>query len=169
MKIFITGLPGSGKTTVVKELVKRGYNAISTEDAGLNQHLDTLTNQIVKRPDSPIDYNRYKNIWKLPEVERLLLEGDLVFIADLNSMQNDYYKLFDKIIVLTIDKKTLEKRLLNRDNHPHDYGKHPDDLKRILNMSAAMQKELTSLPSSTAIGATQPLSMVVDQILEQTQ
>jgi dephospho-CoA kinase len=169
MKIFITGLAGTGKTTVINELVRRGYNAYSTEELGLNQHLDTLSSKVVKRPAPPMDYTRYKNIWNLPKIKRLLTNDDLVFIADLNSAQDDYYRLFDKVIVLTIDKETQKDRLLTRNTNPHDYGKHPEDLKRILNVHDSEQAKLTSIQNSVAIDSTQPLQIVIDRVLEQVR
>ncbi len=169
MKVFITGAPASGKTVVARALSRKGYTAFSTEELpGLNQHFDTLTNKIVQRPPAPVDYGRYQNIWNLPKLKGLLAKDDLVFIADLNSTQTNYYGLFDKIIGLTLDEATQRKRLANRQTNSNNYGKHPKELAAVLAYRETFQHELRALPNCQLIDATQPLNVIVDEILSYT-
>lgn len=165
-KIFITGNSGTGKTTVVAELAARGYTAYSTEEMpGYNLHFDMVTNKVVPRPPSPIDYGRYMNIWDRDKLQELLKSDELVFIADLNTTQHEYYSLFDKIILLTADEDTIKYRLKTRTSNVDDFGKHPEELKAVLEYRPIFDAETKANSKTTTIDSTQPLTKVVDTII----
>lgn len=167
MKVFITGSPGTGKTSVINALSVRGYTAYSTEDLGLNKYFDSETGSFVPRPAPPVRHGRFKNTWDMPKLKELLESDDLVFIADLNSTQYDYYDLFDRVIVLTADNKTLSHRLRHRDSNPYDYGKHPAELKHIMSYNLRLSRKLLDAPRAVAIDATIPLPLVIEHILQE--
>ncbi|MDB5175352.1 MAG: hypothetical protein JWM81_210 [Candidatus Saccharibacteria bacterium] len=166
MKVLISGDAGSGKTAVIQELVNRGYTAYSTEELpGVNIHIVKATGEIVDRPPAPVNYSVYSASWDRAKLIDLLESDELVFIADLNSHLKDFYELFDKFIVLTIDKETQRHRLLNRTSNPYGYGKHPEELKAILEYHDRMQVSLLQAPGVIGINATQPLTAVADECI----
>lgn len=165
MKYLITGNTGSGKSTIATALTSRGYTAYSPEELGnVHELIDLTTNKPVKKWPYPlVDWGRYNWNLRKDELIKLLGSADTVFIADLSSNLHEFYVLFDKIFVLTLDKDTLRQRLITRTDNP--YGKHPDELEDILKVHESEEKRLLSAPGAIAIDATQTAEKVVDKIL----
>ena len=101
-------------------------------------------------------------IWNPTRLRELLDTCSDVFLAEATSNQHEFYLLFAKIVILTIDATTLTQRLQNR--QPGDYGMHPEELKEILRTFEEFTRR-TIEDGAIPIDATQPLATVVDEIL----
>lgn len=162
-KYLVTGNAGSGKSAVIEELKKRGYAAFNTDDLPDVTRLEDLSGQPAD-PPRPVDWSKYGWNWQEKGLKQILNSQPTVFVAAIVSNQQKFYPLFDRIFVLTIDKKTLKHRLTTRTSN--DYGKHPDELKEILQGHSAFQGRLASGTSSKIlVDGTQPLPKVVNEIL----
>ncbi len=69
-------------------------------------------------------------LWNLARLHKLLDTDSDVFLAGATSNQYEFYLLFAKIFILTMDATTLTRRLQNR--QPGDYGMLPKELQEIL-------------------------------------
>lgn len=167
MKYLITSFPGCGKSTVANELKKLRYNAISTDEVpGASRFVDQITNEPVELPKNASPEWKLKHYWAWnPEKIKQLLspEGDL-FICGLSNTQSEFYHLFDKIFVLTIDEPTMVNRLANRNTN--DFGKHPKELLRLKKIRNQVQSDLLNSGKSIAIDSSQNLPSVIREILE---
>lgn len=116
-KYLITGRPGSGKTTIIEALKRRGFLAFNTDDMPEVTKLEEQeTGKPVPWPQGAVDWKKYIWNWQEDGLRKLLqTEGD-VFIGGIVGNQQKFYPLFDKIFALTISAETLQKRL---DSHAH--------------------------------------------------
>jgi hypothetical protein len=127
---------------------------------GLTYRADPATGQpITEKLDS---YMETDWIWNPTRLRELLDTCSDVFLAEAISNQHEFYLLFAKIVILTIDATTLTQRLQNR--QPGDYGMHPEELKEILRTFEEFTRR-TIEDGAIPIDATQPLATVVDEIL----
>jgi len=165
MKYLILGDAGSGKSTTAKYLQKLGYSAYDTdfmpnvtkiEDVKTGKHLD-------KWPSRPIDWALYRWNWQDKALKQLLSSSETVFIAGLPSNRKDYYPLFDRVFVLTADPETIKQRILTRKEH--SYGKHPGELKAVLDYHSQLEKEFRKIPNAIWINSTLPVDKVAKEIL----
>jgi guanylate kinase len=164
MKYLITGSSGSGKSSIVEVLAKRGFSAYDTDSHdGVSILTDKKTGKPVDWPDPPIDWDRYSWDWVEDKINELLASDRIVFLAGAVNNQRKFYSVFDKIFVLTLDIETLRHRLLTRTSK--DYGKHPEQLAGTLSYHPKLVDQLLSEVNSVAIDASQPLERVVDEIL----
>ena len=116
-KYLITGRPGSGKTTVIEALKRRGFQAFNTDDMPEVTKLEEQeTGKPVSWPAGVVDWKRYIWNWQEDGLRKLLQGGDDVFIGAVVGNQQKFYPLFDKIFALTVGADTLRKRL---DSHAH--------------------------------------------------
>jgi hypothetical protein len=165
-KYLITGDAGSGKSTVVQALARRGYPSYNTDDMPDVTRLEDHNGRPVEWPEGPVDWSKYAWNWQEAGLQKLLVGAETVFVAAIVSNQARFYHLFEAILVLIVDPGTLRHRLLSRTEN--DYGKHPDELAGILGYHAELERELLSAPGAAAIDATKPLDVVVDEIIAQT-
>ena len=117
MKVFITAVSGVGKSTVVNELVNRGYTAYDADDSGINlTRLEIkASGEHVEWPKGFVDWTYYA--WNANEtrLQELLAENDTVFIAGILGNQRKLYHYFDRLIALVLDDpKERERRLTMR-------------------------------------------------------
>ena len=116
-KYLITGRPGSGKTTVIEALRRRGFQAFNADDMPEVTKLEEQeTGKPVPWPEGVVDWKKYIWNWQEAGLQKLLQNESDVFIGGIVGNQQKFYPLFDKIFALTIDAETLRKRL---DSHAH--------------------------------------------------
>lgn len=164
-KYLITGVAGTGKTTIVDELAKRGYTAYSTDEIPEATQLEDLrTGEFIQKSGQPIDFSRYGWNWQEEGLKKLLASADDVFIGASVSNLHTFCGLFDKIFVLTLQEDILRQRLATR-SKDDDYGKHPDDLARVLEVMETEKARLIEHDDAIILDASQPLESVIDEIL----
>lgn len=169
MKYLITGVAGTGKSTIAKELRTRGYAAFDTE-TGFSYHINKKNGEQSVYPANPsIEwYDAHERVFDEKVLKNLFKKHarETLFICSITSNQKKYYPQFDKIFLLTADDETLIKRIEQRtDNH---FGKHPLELKRIIERRQAFDNELKAI-DAVVIDSTKPIKKVVDEILAATK
>lgn len=119
-KILITGVSGTGKSTICKELSSLGYESYDIEDIdGMFEMFHKGTKNVFE------DYNNskpedIKNAEWLCDVNKLKLllesqKSETAFYCGIASNMNEIFSLFDKVIVLQPDSKVLNETLKNRE------------------------------------------------------
>lgn len=166
--IFVTGISGSGKSTVREELARRGFTAYDTDEDEIAQWQNKITGEI-----TPIFANAHRtsefmaqNDWRAePErVQQLADEaaGRTIFLCGTVGNEDEVWHFFDKVFLLAIDEATLRHRLANRT--AHDFGREPHELELLLVWHAAID-DLYLGRDTILVDATQPPAIVVDEIL----
>lgn len=159
-RYLITGRPGSGKTTTLKELQARGFTTYNTDEIPGATALEIIaTGEVVDWPEGPVDWDTYAWNWQESELLKLLESDDTVFIGAIVGNQEKYYQLFDKVFLLTLDKETLARRL---DNHEHE--RTDEDKARAIANFDRKQDELIA-QGLIQVSSMQPVEAIVDEIL----
>ena len=161
-KHFITGRKGSGKTSVIKALQERGFTAYNTDDLPEATKLQNKeTGEVVPWPESGVDWSKYVWNWQKPEIEKLLASDETVFMGAVVSNQSDFYHMFDKVFVITVDTDTLRQRL---EQHEHASHHAPGEIERILSDHDAKQQRMIKEGMEVVSGA-RPTEEIVKDIL----
>lgn len=170
MKIYyITGVAGSGKSKVRKELTKLGYLAYEGDEDGLTGWQEKVTGKFVKSADRVAGPNGslielYD--WRMSKsrLQALVDEADaeVMFVCGTAANRYELWDMFDKVFCLSIDKATLVHRLTTRTNN--DFGKDPKDLADVLSWHASSQQNDVEA-GAILIDATKPVENVVGEIL----
>lgn len=113
-RILLTGMSGTGKSSIVHELVTRGYAAIDTDDGWCEP-----------QPDG-------RQLWREDAIEALLAteHASVLFVAGCEENMVRFLPRFDHVVLLTAPLETLVDRLATRTNNP--YGKRPEEFRRFL-------------------------------------
>jgi thymidylate kinase len=170
--IYITGISGSGKSTVLRELAKQGYEAHGVDEEGYADWIDRKTGAIVPFPhnESPSIHDWYKNHrWVLSEqrIGELKKQADekdqIVFLSGVAEGEDKVWHLFDKVVALSIDEATIRSRIESRvDNH---FGKTPEEMADIIKWLENYDETYGKF-GAIVIDATKPIDQVIDNILE---
>lgn len=145
-RVLLTGMSGTGKSSVIGELAALGYKAIDTDDGWCEQ-----------LPDG-------RQRWREDAIAGLLdtHDADVLFIAGCEENQVRFHSRFDLIILLSAPAQTMIGRLAARAGNP--YGKARGDLDRILADLAAVEPLLRKA-ADHEIRTTIPLAEVVAKVL----
>ena len=169
---LITGIAGTGKSTVGGALATRGYKILETDRVP-----DNSTNYRVQfdaRTNEPSTYKRGDGWDELQHVrwnikrDLLLRElnkgAGLQFVCGYANNWDEFKEDFDGIFLLVASPSTTKDRLLHRTTG--DWGKkHPEELKHALETAAEFNRSILGL-GAVAIDAEQPIDSVVKNILE---
>jgi shikimate kinase len=127
MKTLITGIAGTGKSTIIRALNEQGIFAIDLHNI---PGLFFWQNKITKEPIaySPVYsqewFETVDRICNIELLQKLLQEHPTIIAAGTTSGSNqkEFLALFDKIILLQSNPETLTHRLQTRTNIS-GYGK----------------------------------------------
>jgi dephospho-CoA kinase len=139
-------MSGTGKSSVIRELVARGYKAVDTDDGWSEP-----------RPDG-------RQTWREDAIQALLTteDVDVLFVAGCEENQAKFHRQFDHIVLLSAPLETLLARLATRTNN--SYGKAPEELRRFLDDVQTVEPRLRRV-ASHEVRTTVPVNDVVTTVL----
>jgi dephospho-CoA kinase len=139
-------MSGTGKSSVIRELVARGYKAVDTDDGWSEP-----------QPDG-------RQMWREDAIQTLLTteDTDVLFVAGCEENQAKFQTQFDHIVLLSAPLEILIERLATRTNN--SYGKAPDELHRILDDIETVEPLLRRV-ANHEVRTTLPLDEVVTTVL----
>ncbi len=169
--IYITGAPGAGKTTLEKELRRRGFETHDMDDPDIGGAHDKITGQREAIPpveDRPIDWfdtHEWKTSKSAIEELRKKALDTTIFLCGVAPDDNELMPLFDKVVYLDVDEASIRKRLAERVDN--DYGKTDTELEDILRRRQAMDLRYKELGVLCIDGSQEP-QQIADAIIEDT-
>jgi dephospho-CoA kinase len=145
-RVLLTGMSGTGKSSVVRELVARGFKAVDTDDGWSELTLDG------------------RQMWREDAIRALLAteDTDVLFVAGCEENQAQFHAHFDHIVLLSAPLDTLLERLAARTSNT--YGKAPEELDRVRGDIETAEPLLRRV-ADHEIQTTVPLNEVVTAIL----
>ncbi|OII36740.1 nucleoside kinase [Curtobacterium sp. MMLR14_010] len=157
---LVEGVSGAGKTAVARELRRRGF-AVVEGDRELAYQGDPATGRPVHGVTG-VDVHAH-HLWDVDRVqERIADETEPVtFFCGGSRNVGDVITLFDEAVVLAIDATTLDRRLDERG--ADEWAGRGRAAERAL--VRALQASGADTPAGIVIDATQPLDVVVDEVL----
>lgn len=168
-KIYITGISGSGKSAIAKELKNRGIFAFDIEQAdGLCSWVDKKTHQRVSDYIPTRDWLEAHD-WICDEEklkEHINTAKDTIIVTGIATNQDDYLKLFDKIFLLQCKEKTFLNRLETRHTKPGEngFGKLAAEREYALKGYRDFEDKMIKV-GAIPINAELPITEVADKIL----
>jgi broad-specificity NMP kinase len=156
-RILITGMSGTGKSTVITELQSRGYAAI---DLDTNQ----WSEWVLASDGDPVRADR-DWVWREERVANLLAyhrEG-VLFISGTASNQVRFYPQLEHIVLLSSPAQLMARRLASRTGNP--YGRRPEELERCLRLKKTVEPQLRKA-ATLEIDTSATLDQVLAAILK---
>ncbi len=146
--VLVTGMSGTGKSTALIELGRRGFRVVDT-DAPAWSEWTAATDEWV---------------WREDRIARLLAEqgGGTLFVSGCRSNQGRFYDRFDAVVLLSAPAAVILDRIAARTTN--DFGKGPGERERILGDLEAVEPLLRAT-CTHELDATRPLAEVVDALV----
>ncbi|QSB04434.1 AAA family ATPase [Natronoglycomyces albus] len=119
-KILVTGMSGTGKSTVLVELASRGHRVVDTD---YHPEFEEAV---------PTQDGETEQLWRPDRINALLdghRKGDL-YVSACVSNQGQFYPKFDAVVLLSAPTAIVLERVETRPGN--DYGKNPDERQEIV-------------------------------------
>jgi dephospho-CoA kinase len=118
--VLVTGMSGTGKSTTLAELARRGHRVVDTDDDGWSEDVLTPGGAGIER------------LWREERIDALLSEAGAgaLFVSGCVANQGRFYPRFAAIVLLSIPEAVLLERVASRTTNA--FGKSDDELARIL-------------------------------------
>ena len=159
-RVLITGMSGTGKSTVIKELAARGYKAVDADYNGLSELVSIPASSDRSGLGAEQDW-----IWREDRIADLLSteDAEVLFLSGTASNQVKFYGRFDHIVLLTAPASVMTERLVRRTNNP--YGKDPKELARALALKQTVEP-LLRRGADVEIDTSVPVDDVVERLID---
>jgi dephospho-CoA kinase len=146
--ILLTGMSGTGKSTALAELRRRGYETVDTDGAGWSEWSSAVDGYI----------------WNEGRIEELLdrERSSTLYVSGTVSNQGRFYERFDAVVLLSAPADVFLERVDRRATN--DYGKQPHERELILEHLATVEPRLRA-SCTHEIDAARPIEEVVNELL----
>lgn len=163
--IFITGISGTGKTTIAGILKQKGFNAFSIDEvAGLchwiNKNDKTIVDYEAKLDQEFI--NSHEWICDITQLKSLLKSSGQTIVLGHAENESDFIPLFDKVVLLQCRPGTFLERILARTEN--DFGKDTTAQQYLLNTYEKFETEMLK-KGAIAVNVDGPIDEVVNKIV----
>jgi dephospho-CoA kinase len=164
-RILLTGMSGTGKSTLIEELAARGYTAVDADCDAFSHWVACPSN--ADGFGSAVERDR-DWVWREDRIQALLSSEDtaVLFVSDCAANMGQFLPQFDHVVLLSAPADVLMERLATRTTN--QYGKHPDEVARVLSLVDEVEPLLRRVAGSE-IDTSAPLEEVVATVLRLVQ
>ena len=157
-RILITGMSGTGKSTVILALAALGYKAVDLDNDEFSEWIPVAASMTLT-PEPGRDW-----VWREDRVQQLLSneDADVLFVSGCAENMRMFLPQFDHVILLSAPAETLTERLAIRTNN--SYGKRQTELAQVLALRQTVEPLLRKI-AGHEIDASMPLQDVVERIV----
>jgi len=150
-RVLITGMSGTGKSTALAELARRGHRVIDADLSAWNFEATSPTGSGAEQ------------LWRQDAVDALLAQpvAGWLFVAGCASNQGSFYDRFDAVVLFSVPREVMLQRIATRSTNR--YGKRDHEQQRILADLKAVEPLLRAT-STVEIVTTIPVTEVVDAL-----
>ena len=138
-RVLVTGMSGTGKSSLLAELARRGHRVVDTDEGDWMDGLD----------------------WHEAKIERLLDEEPSLFVSGCVENQGRFYDRFDAVVLLSAPTDVLLERIATRTTN--DYGKSEAERAEIVANLATIEPLLRA-SCTHELDATRPLSDLAGEL-----
>jgi dephospho-CoA kinase len=127
--MLLTGVSGTGKSSLVSELRARGHPAVDLDCAEYSEWVEVRDGTAAA--GSPVEPGR-DWVWREERVRDLLAaeRGDPLFVSGCAANMGRFLPCFDHVVLLSAPASVIAARLIARP--PGEYGNRPGDVKRVV-------------------------------------
>ena len=135
-RVLLTGISGTGKSTVTGELAARGYKAVDADGDEFSMWVDAA--DVAGAPGSPVEPGR-DWVWREDRIQALLSaeDADVLFLSGCAANMGPFLAQFDHVVLLSAPAAVIAERLHTRTNNP--YGKGPGEAARVLDLKETVE------------------------------
>ena len=146
MRVLITGMSGTGKSSALAELERRGYRVVDTDSREWSE------------------WNGEEWLWREGRMAELLAQDGRgpLFVSGCMSNQGKFYDRFDAVVLLSGPADVILERIDARTTN--DYGKTPRERDLILTHLETVEPLLRAT-ATHELDASRPLPEVVDDLI----
>jgi shikimate kinase len=155
-RILVTGMSGTGKSSALAELGRRGYRVVDTDEPGWREYREYV---------EPCDeVHRGEWLWVEEKIAGLLDsdDGRSLFVQGCVRNQAKFYDRFDAVVLLSAPAAVLLERIAVRTTN--NYGKAPVERAMILDDLARIEPLLRA-SCTHELDASRPLVEVVGDLI----
>jgi len=134
-RVLLTGISGTGKSTLICALAARGYKAVDADTDQWSHWVSVSGPDIAGTPVRPDE----DWVWREDHMQTLLATEDtgVLFVSGCAANMGQFLPQFDHIVLLSAPADVIAERLATRTTN--DYGKHPDEVARVLDQQHTVE------------------------------
>ena len=147
--VLVTGMSGTGKSSVLAELARRGHRVVDTDYEGWCVEVSVAEGSEVA--------------WDEERIGALLDGHDegTLFIQGCVSNQGRFYPRFDAVVLLSAPLEVILERVATRETN--DYGKSDAERAEIIHYHGTVEPLLRA-SASAEIDTRRPMAEVADEL-----
>jgi dephospho-CoA kinase len=164
-RILITGMSGTGKSSVIGELAARGYQAVDADSPAYSEWVEVSGD--TSALGSP-EWGAKDWVWREDRMQAFLSteDADLLFVSGCAANMSKFLPQFDHVVLLSAPAEVIVERLATRTANA--YGKRPEEVARTLELMESVEPRLRRV-AGHEIDTSAPLDEVVATLLRIAQ
>ena len=157
LRVLLTGMSGTGKSTLIQRVAGLGYKAIDTDD-GFSEWVP-LADGVPRYSGATGEW-----LWREDLIRELLAteDADVLFVSGCVRNQSKFYSRFDHVVLLSAPRDVIVERLRTRGTNP--YGKRDEDVAEVVQLQATVEPLLRK-SASLELVTTESVDETVNRLL----